>query len=306
MKKLLVILAVLAVVGLVSGELVARYALGLGDPPLSVPDRTIEYMFAPNQEVHQFGNRQIYNSYGMRSGPVPEDGRKILVFGDSVVNGGNLTDQSELATERLAARLAANREAAYVGNVSAGSWGPGNLAAWVERYGFLGAEEAILVLSSHDLADTPAFEPLSCSTHPTEKPLSALVELIQRYLPRYMPDTIADAVRCKGRVSVVRDPSLTERTGEQALAAFLDRAAKEGVRTCVILHLTQAEIANNPEPAHEKLEGFFTERGIPVIDFLLTLKGNVRSTGDAYRDAIHLNATGQFALTDAMYNCLLR
>jgi len=51
-----------AVVALVGGEAVARYGLGLGDPPLSMAHTDIEYVFRPNQECLRFGNRVAYNA----------------------------------------------------------------------------------------------------------------------------------------------------------------------------------------------------------------------------------------------------
>src|SRR5437762_1643345 len=48
---------------LVTGEIVARYGLGLGDPPLSVADPQIEYLFKPNQTCRRFGHRIHYNAY---------------------------------------------------------------------------------------------------------------------------------------------------------------------------------------------------------------------------------------------------
>ena len=47
---------------LVGLECLARFCLGLGDPPLSIPDKTIDYLFAPNQVCHRFGNLIVYNN----------------------------------------------------------------------------------------------------------------------------------------------------------------------------------------------------------------------------------------------------
>ena len=55
-------------------ELVARCALGLGDPPLSVKHPTTEYLFNPNQDLQGFGNRILVNRYGMRSDDFPDEG----------------------------------------------------------------------------------------------------------------------------------------------------------------------------------------------------------------------------------------
>ena len=88
----------------VVGELFSKFYLGLGTPPLSITHTSIEYMFKPNQSVTRFGNSFASNEYGMRSDSLAEkslDELRIMVFGDSVINGGNLTDQSELATVLL-------------------------------------------------------------------------------------------------------------------------------------------------------------------------------------------------------------
>ncbi len=85
-----------------SGELFCRYILGLGTPPLSIAHPTIEYMFKPNQNLKRFDNHILINQYGMRSENISSqkdfEEYRIIVFGDSVVNGGNLTTHENLAT----------------------------------------------------------------------------------------------------------------------------------------------------------------------------------------------------------------
>jgi hypothetical protein len=154
-----------------AAEWFARARLGLGNPPLSVTHPTIEYLFKPNQDVLRFGNRVRINAYGMRSDDFPtnkaQDEFRVLVFGDSVLNGGNLTDQKELATELLSVRLEqALERPVVVGNVSAGSWGPGNWLGYAREYGFFDADAVVLLISTHDYRDNPTFEPLNRYTHP--------------------------------------------------------------------------------------------------------------------------------------------
>lgn len=43
---------------IVGAELVACFAFGLGDPPISIPDSEVDYLFAPNQYCNRFGNGQ--------------------------------------------------------------------------------------------------------------------------------------------------------------------------------------------------------------------------------------------------------
>lgn len=59
----------------------------------------------------------------------------VLGLGDSVINGGVLTDQDSLATTRLSELLSKLiRKKVQVLNVSAGSWGPDNCEAYLNRY----------------------------------------------------------------------------------------------------------------------------------------------------------------------------
>ena len=66
-------------------------------------------MYKPDQDVMRFGKRFIINHYGMRSENFPaknvDKEIRLMVFGDSVVDGGNLTDHADLATTLLQNRL---------------------------------------------------------------------------------------------------------------------------------------------------------------------------------------------------------
>lgn len=128
MKKAIII-GLVALISLCIGEVFARYYLGLGDPPLVIGDVYMDYIFAPNQKCSRFGNNIFYNNVSMRNDfdIVKKEGRsgKIFIVGDSVVNGGVLTDHKDLATSILQERMKIQ-----VCNVSAGSWGPGNYAAY--------------------------------------------------------------------------------------------------------------------------------------------------------------------------------
>lgn len=72
---------------------------------------------------------------------------RVYVVGDSVVNGGALTDHEMLATTLLQRA----RPQMQVCNVSAGSWEPGNYAACFRRHPGLRGGWLVVVLNSHDL-----------------------------------------------------------------------------------------------------------------------------------------------------------
>src|SRR5438105_1555304 len=103
-------LAAAIVVLLMAGELVARFYYGLGDPPLSMADPDMEYRFQPDKTYHRFGHEIHYNAYSQRADDFPPhktqpNETRVMVIGDSIINGGALTDQSQTITALLQRRL---------------------------------------------------------------------------------------------------------------------------------------------------------------------------------------------------------
>ena len=294
------IVCVLAAVA--AGELFARFVLGLGTPPLSMPHPTIEYLFKPNQDVKRFGNRYLINAYGMRSENFPkqktDNGEvRIMVIGDSVINGGNLTDHEDLATTILSRELSKSLGArVIVGNISAGSWGPGNWLAYVREFGFFDADYVVFVMSSHDYADNPTFAPLNPHTHPTHPPFSALTEGFSRYLPRYIPYL----------ASLQEEPSVpvTEKDIRKALddmKTVLELARDRVGGVMVFLHLDQREIEKNKiAEGHYQISNLCTELDIPVISLEPYFRQSISNGRYPYRDDIHPNADGQKVIASAI------
>ena len=287
-RTLLFLVSVIFLVG--SAEIGSRYWLGLGTPPLSVAHPSIEYMFAPNQDLYRFGNHQLYNEYGMRSISTDQitQPHRVIAFGDSVLNGGNLSDHSALATT-----LASDSETFY-GNVSAGSWGPANMVAWIDEYGLLDAEVAIILISSHDLHDAPNFAPLNPNTHPTERPMSALVEGIERYAPRYLP-RIRQSTETENA-----SPTPTETSTARSIYDFIDRMEIAGIRLCAIQHKEKKELDSPPTSDSQDIYDIFIDRGVPVLDFGTALR---ESRKNPYTDNIHINDYGQELLAIYLREC---
>jgi len=292
------------VVLLAAGEMVARLGLGLGTPPLYEADPDVEYRLKPLQSVKRFGNAIEVNRWGMRSddfGPrkTREDELRVLVFGDSVINGGAVIDQADLATARLQRQLtAALQHPVVVGNVSAGSWGPGNWLGFARRFGWLDADLVILMVNSGDHADNPSFGPLGID-HPTEAPTLALQELMQRYLPRYLPALAPRASDEPTAPVVSAGPSDRETLRGQAdLAAFLSLAQQDGRRLLVVQHPDRAELLTGQYESGYAIQAA-TLRGIGLD--LIEMRPALAGTGEAnYRDNIHHTPTGQRALADGL------
>ncbi|WP_346289833.1 SGNH/GDSL hydrolase family protein [Sphaerothrix gracilis] len=306
-RKILKTAGFLGLFILAIGELLARFSLGLGSPPLSSPHPTVEYLYQPNQDVFRFGNRFITNQYGMRSELFAEKKKldseiRVMVFGDSVLNGGSLTDQDSLATSLLAAawEKKLNRKV-IVGNISAGSWGPGNWLAYAQAYGFFEADVVILLLSSHDAYDNPTFQPLDLNTHPQKAPVSALQEAIARYLPRYF-------AKITRRPAIVqpsdRDIALATDQGISDLKEFLLLAQQQTPHVFLFLHPTRSEArTGQQENGYEQIYTLSTDLGISTFSLHEAFHNALQQReADPYRsnDNIHPSEAGQKLIADAI------
>jgi hypothetical protein len=291
-----------------SGELFARFYLGLGDPPLMQADPQIEYLFKPNQECNRFGHRIKYNQYSMRSDDIPvhksaPNELRVLVVGDSVVNGGVLTDQSQLATTLLQQQLAQDlKRPAFVGNISAGSWGPPNELAYLKRYGLFDADVVVIVLSSHDYVDVPTFEPLVGvnPVFPDRKPVLALWEGFERYLlPRLKGQTpsndgLAPATGPAKQADI--------ETCMSAIREMVAMAQAAGAKVIIAQHLEHDETLASPFPGHNEIGQEARRDGITPIE-LGTFFEEARHRGeDPYRqgDRIHPSEVGQREMARAL------
>jgi len=293
LKKSLVLIA-FAVFALVGAEVFARFQVGLGDPPLTVRDPDIEYLFKPSRCYRRFGNDVCYNRWSMRS---PEADRfPILVLGDSVVNGGSLTDDSRLGTAILARHLGV-----AVGNVSAGSWGPPNLLEYTERFGWFGAQSVIVVASSHDLDDIPTtiwtifrlFRRRSASTFRKNRrwPRSGRrQDATSRAICR-LPAAAPGRLLRPPAASVVPYPRSARccRAPARTRAGSSSRIIRRGPNCKRMIGQLCKNTKDLPAPL-----------GIPLLDL------SRHYTVADYRDDIHLNDSGQRSLAKALLAVLER
>ena len=292
----------------VSGELFCRYYLGLGDPPLSRTDPEIEYLFVGPRTYHRFGNTIAYNSYSMRTREF--DARRkdageirVMVCGDSIINGGALTDQSQLMTTLLEEHLKRElQRPAVVMNVSAGSWGPPNYLAYVRRYGLFEANALVIVVSSHDAADSPTFQPIVgvSPDFPAESPTFALEEALMRYLPRYLPSWEAPP-------PAPMAPS--QGQFDQAMGAFrtLVRLAQEReIGVIVAQHPERTELGAPESEGHRLFREACDELKVIRVDWSAPFERETAAGRAVYRDDIHPNVHGQEIMEQTLFPELLR
>ena len=180
MKKSIIILFSLIFIIAILGEFYLRYFQGFCATSLYIESEKYEYIAAPNQDGKRFGNHFHYNSFSQRS--EEPDSTKIIILGlgDSVLFGGLQSDQNSIATS-----IFTNEEKKYqMLNISSGSWGPDNCAAYLKEKGFFNAKKMFLVVSSHDAYDNMNFSPVVGvhKSYPNRQYTLAWAEIIDRYL----------------------------------------------------------------------------------------------------------------------------
>jgi lysophospholipase L1-like esterase len=305
--RLLILLA--AVVVLLAGtELFSRYYLGLGDPPLSMADPDTGYISRPNQTCFRFGNTIHYNAYCMRSPDFPAHKSdpqefRVMVLGNSIINGGAQTDQSQVCTSILQRALGDKlHRPVIVGNISAGGWGPLNEWPYVKTRGLFDADVVVIVLNSNNAASRFPAGPVAGvdPSFPDHKPCCATWEAVTRYLPRYLP--FLGPVGSNEGYHPAADDALATAQSSDALGNMIATARAHGAKAYVVLHWTLTELR---QAAGEK-SGWLP----PRLQTIRAASQGAGATGiisdDAgaaptdYRDDIHPNANGQRHLAALM------
>jgi hypothetical protein len=277
------VLLIAVVVFTVGIELILRKVWGFGDMVLFQSDDKFEYIAQPGQDRVRFGNRSLYNEYSMRSEPLRKGDQCIILgFGDSVINGGVLTDHDSLATTLVEEQLGNGFRFL---NISAGSWGPDNCAGYLQKFGDFNARMIVLLVSSHDAHDNMTFEKTVgyLESHPDRQYPLALIELFSKYLiPRL----------AKLKPDLTSDPLMINKHGIGFNSGFdyFTRYTKEhNIPFLVCLHLEKQEIAKNKVNSQgEEILNYCRENNIKVITGL-----EIGENDAHYRDEIHLNEQGQ-------------
>lgn len=278
---------------LLLAEVLLRTVFGFGDMVLMRTDPHYEYIALPDQERHRFGNRIAYNSLSMRS-PEPDSSAIVLLgCGDSVINGGMLTDQDSLATSLLSRWLSEDQgRAVQVLNISAGSWGAGNCAAFLRHTPLPRARALIYFASSHDAHDNMAFDTVvgRNPNFPDEQYASAVMEVVHRYLlPRLFGGRTSDADLG------IRKDAHTFDPGFMALKGWADA---QGIPFVVHLHAERSEIEAGAYNAQgQEIVRFARDQGVRLVQ---DLDHGVSET--KLRDMIHPDEAGQRQLARIVHD----
>jgi hypothetical protein len=268
---------------LLFSEFALRKIWGLGNAPLYREDNEYEYIVQPNQDGWRFGHHYHYNSYSQRCEEPDSTKTIVLGLGDSVIFGGAQTDNDSLATT-----LFSNETGIQMLNISAGSWGPDNCAAYLKKHGLFGAKAMWLLVSSHDAHDNIDHEKVvgENSSYPANKYLLAWGELFGRYvLPRLFKKEEKDDPDAKVLKGIRKNGQVFNPGFDQ----LNQMANSAGIPLYVCLHPETSEICL----------GRYNEQGQEIIQWCashsvkLIKEIDEGITPAEFRDNIHLNERGQ-------------
>ena len=298
-------------------ELVLRLVFGFCDAVLYQSSSAYEYIAQPNQQRYRFFSHIDYNSYSQRS-EEPDSAKTIVLgLGDSVIFGGTMLDQDSIATT-----LFSKETEMQMLNISSGSWGPDNCAAYLKEKGTFGAKAMVLVCSSHDAFDVMSHIPVVgiYPNYPDKQYKFAIWEVIDRYLIPRIKVYFSGKQLLDPDAQVVKNVKSEERRVKNSNAA-----RDEGV----------AQKALNFDPGFDQLLQISEEKHIPFFIYLHPEVGEVMSrkykegglmimewakshhvklidglnegvTVDMYRDVIHLNEKGQRNLANSLKKMINR
>ncbi|MDA0208800.1 SGNH/GDSL hydrolase family protein [Desertifilum sp. FACHB-868] len=292
-------------------ELTLRLAFGLGNPALLQADPEIGYYFQPNQEILRFGKHIRYNQYAQRSDPITLERSpgtlRILMTGDSVLNGGNPTDQPQTITELFKSRLQSAGYSAEVLNASAGSWAIGNQLAYLTQFGLFNSDAVILQIGTHDLLQpTSTSQAVGRSPYfPNRTPKSAIAEAWSRYFWPNASATLHLSIP-KGEYPppAPAEPQKQFEENMILLAEIISLVRSQNIPVFVLFTPDRQDLVPNYQTPPYKPEFFKLLEAwqVPAIDSHAHWSNLPTPQVEGYfRDIVHLNEQGNQAIADLLF-----
>ncbi|MBD3881381.1 SGNH/GDSL hydrolase family protein [Phormidium tenue FACHB-886] len=290
------LIAVGAVAALAILEAVLRSLFGFGNPLTYLADPEIGYLLSPNQTTRRFGKLISINQYSMRSPDVaPTRAAKtlrILLIGDSIVNGGWWTDQDKTLSTLLQRQLQDTEkifDRVEVLNASANSWSPRNELAYLQRFGTFESQIVVQVINTDDLFGIAPYSVVvgRDPNYPDRKPPLAIAEVLSRYLSKPVAIPELNQLQQEGGDRVAANLEAIRQT--QAIAA------QNNAQLLLVITPLLREVENGSRSyertARERLSNFTQQQQIPFIDILPTFVDDPNFKAH-YIDSIHLSQTG--------------
>ncbi len=295
---LIVIIGILA--ALLLAEVVARAVFGMGDPPLWMDDPETEYRAHPSKSYRRYGNRISYNSCSMRNPDFPHrksdpNEVRIMVVGDSIVDGGATLDQDALATSLLEKRLAQSlQRPVIVGNIASRGWAPPHYCAYVRKFGLFDADLVVILINSGDYDQVPAFR----RRRAKRKPLFALQDLWREGVRKY--HIASDNRRFKP------DEATHKKNIEiclEALMEVIEIARAKGADVLMAQHLWRSEVTGEREIGHHEILRVAREMGIEPVQLGDGFAQTISEGSELYlKDGRHPNELGHERIADILYD----
>ncbi len=300
-------------VTLIITEAFLRIAFGLGNPVLFQKDVETGYRFKPNQKITRFEKRMEYNQFSQRSKTItlekPNGTIRVLMLGDSVLNGGNPIDQSETITALLENKIKASGHSIEVLNASASSWGIGNQLGYIRKFGTFQSNIVILLIGSHNLT-----QPTSTSDRvgqnpffPDHPPLFAIQEGIVRYV---LPD-VHDAVNTdESAIHSARSLPVADQQFQQnmkLLKEIISLGQKQNASVNVLYTPDRKDVLPTVVTPNYKPEfiRFLAAEKTPVLDVHRSWSTLPKTTVSTYfRDSKHLTVGGNKTIANFVYENL--
>ena len=299
------------IVALTATEVTLRLAFGFGNPVLLQADADTGYRFQPNQKIFRFGKNLEYNQYSQRSEAIapekPQGKLRILIAGDSVLNGGNPTDQSQTITELFETQLSASEHPAEVLNASAGSWGIGNQLGYLRKFGTFDSDAVIVQIGTHDLLqNTSTSDPVGHHpAFPAQPPLLALEEAVTRYAWPRLASIFSSSSPLTKASSVELDQQFQQNM--ESLKAILKLVRSQNIPVFVLFTPNREDLLPTPKIPAYKSEFFqlLDAWEVPVIDTHAAWSSLSATTVETYfRDGVHLSVSGNQAAADLLFEQL--
>lgn len=302
------LLIVVALLFLILCEVILREGWGFCDTVLMQESERYEYIAQPNQDRMRFRHHVIYNSLSMRSSEPQKGSVIILGLGDSVINGGVLTDQDSLATTLLSSALSDTlHQEVQILNISAGSWGPDNCNAYLEEKGYFDAKVMLLVVSSHDAYDNMDFKP-TVGVHvsfPSKQYISAIVELFDRYLIPKVKDWFHEKTLNQQLADFEEEHGIKKdgKCFNPGFAALKQKADSLQIPMIIYLHAERSEWKDKKYNLQgQKIIEFAQQENILIIK---DLDADINENWYRENDNIHLSQYGQHQMAELIYPYLL-
>lgn len=181
-------------------------------------------------------------------------------------------------------------------NISAGSWGPDNCAAYLKKYGLFDAKAMFLLVSSHDAYDNMNFQPVVGKhvSYPDKQYPLAWIELFDRYIiPRLFKKNKKEADPDQKVLDGIRKDGRIFNPGFNQLKAMADSA---NIPLIIYLHAERSETNS----------GHYNEQGQEIITWAknngarLIKELDNPLPMDGYRDNIHVNDKGQRKIAETI------